>query len=31
MIYWIDEAALDGAESPAREDAIIGYVYGKRG
>lgn len=29
MIHWIDEAALDGAESTAREHAISRYVYGQ--
>jgi hypothetical protein len=31
MIHWIDEAALDGAESTAREHATIRCACGKRG
>jgi hypothetical protein len=30
MIHWIGEAALDGAESMTREQAISRYVYRKR-
>jgi hypothetical protein len=31
MIHWTGKAALDGAQSMAREHAIIRYVCGKRG
>jgi hypothetical protein len=30
VIHWIGEAALDGAESMAREQATSRYVYRKR-